>query len=317
MAFCEKDKVTWEAAPAAHFHSGSSSDQKHRGACRGKRFILGEDVPDRFGELAGEVDPGDLRAALPAEASLHPLVSFAIAGVAGRVGGRFDQRPAEVLRPVLRQWPTDIAVARLSNQRAQPGVSGQLLRAREPADVADLRGDRVGEDWTDPEGRLGGVGSRGGRRRAGGDPPRRRRSPPPADRPSAGSCGASPSRARAGRTQRAARGRRPRTGPRPTPGDRRSSRSRGSGSSTRFGGGPGEGGSGPARARPGLLGSAAVISGTRSRRASSAKTRASILSVLAASGAIPLTLAASAIATSQPANSRVSWMKRAPVIDSI
>src|SRR5664280_2949595 len=68
MAFCERDKVSWEAAPAAQFHSGSSSDQKHRGACRGKRFILREHVPDGFGELASDVDPGDLRATLTAEA---------------------------------------------------------------------------------------------------------------------------------------------------------------------------------------------------------------------------------------------------------
>jgi hypothetical protein len=179
-------------------------------------------VPDRFGELAGEVDPGDLGAALPAEAPLHPLVAAPIAGVASRVGGGFDQRPAQVLRPVLRQWPTDIAVARLSNQRAQSGIPGELLGAGEPADVADLRGDRVGEDRTDPEGRLGGVGSRGGRRRVCGDPPRRRRSPPPARRPSAGSCGASPSKARAGRTRRATHDRPPRTDPRQAPGDRTS-----------------------------------------------------------------------------------------------
>src|SRR5450759_5596630 len=87
MAFCEKDKVRWEAAPAAHFHSGSSSDQKHRGACRGKRFILGEDVPDGFGELASDVDPGDLRATLTAQAPLGPLVAVAIVGIPGSVGG--------------------------------------------------------------------------------------------------------------------------------------------------------------------------------------------------------------------------------------
>ena len=63
MAFCEKDKVWWEAAPAAQFHSGSSSDQKHSGACRGEGFVLGQDVPDGLGELAGKIDAGDLGAA--------------------------------------------------------------------------------------------------------------------------------------------------------------------------------------------------------------------------------------------------------------
>jgi hypothetical protein len=91
------------------------------------RTIEGEDVPDGFGELAGEIDPGDLRAALPAEAPLHPLVAVPTVGIPSRVGGGLDQRPAQVLRPVLRQWPTDIAVARLSNQRAQSGIPGELL----------------------------------------------------------------------------------------------------------------------------------------------------------------------------------------------
>lgn len=138
MAFCEKDKVWWEAAPAAQFHSGSSSDQKHSGACRGEGFVLGEDVPDGFGELAGDVDPGDLRAALPAEALLGPLVTLPIVGVAGSVGGGLDERPAQVLGAVLGQRPTDVAVSRLTDQWAQPGVPGQLLGAREPSDVADL-----------------------------------------------------------------------------------------------------------------------------------------------------------------------------------
>ena len=64
-------------------------------------------------------------------------------------------------------------------------------------------------------------------------------------------------------------------------------------------------------------GSGSQISGTRSRCESTASTRASILSVLHASGARPLTLAASAISTSQPSASRWSCTNRAPVIDSI
>ena len=41
------------------------------------------------------------------------------------------------------------------------------------------------------------------------------------------------------------------------------------------------------------------------------------LSVLAARGARPLTFWASAISTSQPASSSLSWTKRAPFIDSM
>src|SRR6185437_14030472 len=59
------------------------------------------------------------------------------------------------------------------------------------------------------------------------------------------------------------------------------------------------------------------IAGTRSRRDNSANTQESILSVLQASGASPLTFCASAISTCQPANSSWSCTNRAPFIDSI
>jgi len=41
MAFCLKDKVAWEAAPAAQFDAGSSCDQGDSGAFRGEGFVLG------------------------------------------------------------------------------------------------------------------------------------------------------------------------------------------------------------------------------------------------------------------------------------
>jgi hypothetical protein len=62
-------------------------------------------------------------------------------------------------------------------------------------------------------------------------------------------------------------------------------------------------------------GSGSQIAGTSSRRDSSARTQASIQSVLQASGAKPLTFWASAIWTSQPASSSWSWTNRAPFID--
>ena len=64
MAFSvRKDKVGWEAAPAAQFDTGSSSDQQDSGAYRSKRFVLREDMPDGLGQLAGDVDPGSMKAA--------------------------------------------------------------------------------------------------------------------------------------------------------------------------------------------------------------------------------------------------------------
>ncbi|HEY5275681.1 MAG TPA: hypothetical protein VIK38_03945, partial [Coriobacteriia bacterium] len=50
-------------------------------------FVLREDVPDRLGQLASEVDPGDLGAALAPEALLRALVSLQVARVSCSVGG--------------------------------------------------------------------------------------------------------------------------------------------------------------------------------------------------------------------------------------
>jgi hypothetical protein len=63
----------------------------HRGPAGSERLVLGEHVPDGGGELAGKLDPGDLRSALAAEALLRVFVPFAIGGMAGGVGGRLDQ----------------------------------------------------------------------------------------------------------------------------------------------------------------------------------------------------------------------------------
>src|SRR3954470_6514206 len=49
-----------------------------RGACRSEGLVGGEHPPDGLGELAGDVDPGDLRAALPAEAGLGALVALGV-----------------------------------------------------------------------------------------------------------------------------------------------------------------------------------------------------------------------------------------------
>jgi hypothetical protein len=71
-------------------------------------FVLREEVPDGLGQLASEVDPGDLGAALAPEALLGPLVSLQVARISCSVGRGFDQRPAQVLRAVLGQWATSV-----------------------------------------------------------------------------------------------------------------------------------------------------------------------------------------------------------------
>lgn len=73
-------------------------------------FVLREDLPDGFGQLTGEVDPGHLGATLTAEALLGPLVPLAVADVAGGVRGCLDQCSAQVLGAVLGERPADVLV---------------------------------------------------------------------------------------------------------------------------------------------------------------------------------------------------------------
>ena len=74
-------------------------------------------MPDGLGQLAGDVDPGNLGATLATEAFLVPLVAIAVARIAGGVGGSFDERPAQVLSG--RSWPrsAEVVVARLADER--------------------------------------------------------------------------------------------------------------------------------------------------------------------------------------------------------
>src|ERR1035437_3283963 len=112
----------WEAVPAAQVHRGSSGDQTHGGACRMERVGLREDVPDRLGQLASKIDPGDLGAALAAEPLLGALIALPIVGVAGNVGGGFDQGPAQVRRAVLGEGSAPVLATGLTDERAQAGV---------------------------------------------------------------------------------------------------------------------------------------------------------------------------------------------------
>ncbi len=70
-----------------------------------ERFVLSEDIPDRLGQLAGEIDPGDLGAALAAEPRFGALVSIAIATIPGGVGGGLDQAQRRYVGPFLASGP--------------------------------------------------------------------------------------------------------------------------------------------------------------------------------------------------------------------
>jgi hypothetical protein len=113
-------------------------------------FAAVEHVPDRLGQSTGEVDLGDLGAALLADAGLRLLVAVAIGRCGARVRCCFDERPAHLARALLAQRSAQVALAGLVDARAEAAVASKLARRGEATDVADFSGDRVGEHPADP-----------------------------------------------------------------------------------------------------------------------------------------------------------------------
>jgi hypothetical protein len=109
-------------------------------------LVAGEHVPDRLGEPSGDVDLGHLGAPLLAEPALVALVALGVGGVAQGV----HARPAQTARAVLGKGAAAVLLTGLADPGAEAGVAGRLGRAPKAADVADLGGDRVGEDPADP-----------------------------------------------------------------------------------------------------------------------------------------------------------------------
>src|SRR5207244_6182359 len=101
-------------------------------------------------ESARNVDLGDLGAALLSEPALGPLVALGVGGMPERVHRRLEQRPAQVGGPVLGQWAASIPLSGLVHARTKTRVAGELLWRWEALDLADLGGDREGEDPADP-----------------------------------------------------------------------------------------------------------------------------------------------------------------------
>jgi hypothetical protein len=89
---------------------------------------VGEHLPDRFGELSGDVDLGDLGTALAAEATLVALVALGVGRVAQSVHRGFEHRPAQVPRALLGQRAAAVAITGLIHARAEPGVAAELPR---------------------------------------------------------------------------------------------------------------------------------------------------------------------------------------------
>src|SRR5262245_54257333 len=73
--------ISWVGlAPVAQFLRGPSCGQGGWGACRSKGTVVGEHVPDRFGEAAGDLDGGDFGAAFAAVAGAHPFDGRLVVG---------------------------------------------------------------------------------------------------------------------------------------------------------------------------------------------------------------------------------------------
>ena len=70
IASSAEDQVLWVSRSVAHLNQGRLCGQSQRGACRGEGLVAGDHVSDRLGQAAGDVDLGDLGAALLAEALL-------------------------------------------------------------------------------------------------------------------------------------------------------------------------------------------------------------------------------------------------------
>src|SRR6266536_1764151 len=106
-----EDKAGSEFAPVAQLLKGPSGGQGVGGAFGSEGLVAAEHVPDRFGQSAGEVDLGDLGAALLADASLGLLVAVAIHRRRAGVGGGLDQCPAEILGPLFGERAAQVAFA--------------------------------------------------------------------------------------------------------------------------------------------------------------------------------------------------------------
>src|SRR6476659_9044848 len=119
------DPVGWEGLRSvAHLIQGPLRGQRLAGACRSEGSVGREHVPDRLREAAGQVDLGDLGAALTAQAGLGAPVALGIDRMPGGMHSGLDQRPAQILRSVLGQRAAVVFAPGLVDPRTQSGVAG-------------------------------------------------------------------------------------------------------------------------------------------------------------------------------------------------
>src|SRR5215204_6537473 len=96
-----EDQAKLDRSLAGASPKGRSGRQTKSGASGSEGLVSSEHVPDRVGEPAGDLDLGDLGAALLAESPLVALVALRVGGVLERVHGRLQQGPAQVAGAVF------------------------------------------------------------------------------------------------------------------------------------------------------------------------------------------------------------------------
>jgi hypothetical protein len=226
--------------------------QSERGACRSERLVGGQHVPDRLGQPTGQIHLGDLRAALAAQPSLRAPVALGVDRVTGGVHGRLDQRPAQVLGPVLGQWAAVVLAPGLVDPRTHPRRSRPTWPGWRTARYPRSRRRWCSRAPSRSRERSAATARSDDQHPRSAGRARTRRPPRRAGRSNAVPRWCRRPRVRAAPAGPGVPGRRPRTGRTPGTGGRRRAGWRGSGSSARCGGAPGAAATGrvPARRAP-------------------------------------------------------------------
>src|SRR5215213_1316740 len=103
-----EDQAKLDAPLAGASPKGRSGRQTKSGASGSELLLARKHVPDRVGEAAGDVDLGDLGAALLSEPALVAPVALGVGGVAERVHRRLKQCPTQVAGAVLGERPAAV-----------------------------------------------------------------------------------------------------------------------------------------------------------------------------------------------------------------
>src|SRR5436190_15429598 len=117
---------------------------------------LAQDVVDALADLARDGQPRDGGVAAGAGRAIDGDVGSALPV---RVHGSLDERPTQMRRAGLREMAAPARLARLVDDRVEPGKPRDLLGATETACVADLGEQVTGEDRADPVDRLQRLGA--------------------------------------------------------------------------------------------------------------------------------------------------------------